>query len=309
MPALFFAGNLCRSKVFEPVHKNSMLLALILGMVSPVKRQTAKSVCLFGLFALTIPALGLAAEDEEGHPFKHITERNVFALKPPPPPPDPSDVPPPPPPVLAKVTLTGILNVLGPPRALLEVMENEPGKPPGQSTKRPILREGERDGSIEVVSIDVEKNLVKIKNGNYETNLTFEVQKQAPAGAIAAVPPPPMLQPPPTAAAPEENGGRRGVTVAGGTPIANTAQPNGAPPAIQMPTRQIRSSQIQQGQGATDPVAQWVQLKAQEERARQQGGAAYPPVPSPPGLESPLPTAPQANPRRLPFPPPPPTPQ
>jgi hypothetical protein len=128
--------------VFEPGIKNSMLLGLILGMLDLVTRQVAKSMCLLGLVALTAPALGAAAEDDEGNPFKHITERNVFALKPPPPPADPADIPPPPPPVLAKVTLTGILNVLGPPRALLEVMEQEPGKPPGQSTKKPILREG-----------------------------------------------------------------------------------------------------------------------------------------------------------------------
>ena len=266
----------------------------------------AKSVCLLGLFALAIPALAMAADDDEGHPFKHITERNVFALKPPPPPPDPNDVPPPPPPVLAKVTLTGILNVLGPPRALLEVMENEPGKPPGQP-KKPILREGEREGSIEVLSIDVVKNLVKIKNGNFETNLTFEVQKQTTAPALAAAPPPPMLQPPGAVAPPPgtpgapEDMGRRGVTVVGGTPV-NTAQPNGAVPnpTMQMPSRQIRASQIQQPQGTTDPVAQWVQLKAQEERARQQA-SGFPPVPPP--ADGSIPPPPQINPRRLPVPP------
>jgi hypothetical protein len=284
-----------------------MLLAGVLSMLRVVKRPVAKSICLFGLFALTVPALE-AADEEEGHPFKHITERNVFALKPPPPPPDPSDIPPPPPPLLAKVTLTGILNVLGPPRALLEVTENEPGKPAGQS-KKPILREGEREGSIEVLSIDVNKNLVKIKNGSFETNLTFEVQKQTTAGAVA-IAPPPMLQPPPgmTPGTPEgETPGRRGVVVAGGTPLANNPQGNATMPnpTMQMPTRQIRSSQVQQP--ATDPVAQWVQLKAQEERARQQANSVYPPVPTPPGLEpdGAAPVAPPNNQRRLPFPPPP----
>src|SRR6185503_7688978 len=124
--------------------------------------------CLLGLLVTAVPVLG-AVNDEEKvaeerkNPYQPIIERNVFGLKPPPPP--QTEKPPDPPPVvpLAKVVLTGILNILGPPRVLLEVVENEPGKQP--NTKKPVLREGEREGSIEVLSIDIEKSIVRIKNG------------------------------------------------------------------------------------------------------------------------------------------------
>jgi hypothetical protein len=292
--------------VFENSVKNSMLFVRMSGMFCFVKRHLAKSVCLFALFALSVPALAIAAEDEqaEGHPFKHIVERNVFALKPPPPPADPNDVPPPPPPTLAKVILTGILNVLGPPRALLEVTETEAGK---QTTPRkPILREGERDGSIEVLSIDVDKNLVRIKNGSFETNLTFAaVQQSGAPGAPGAPPPLPTLQPPPGAAAasaPDGDMGRRGVTVSGApqnTP-ANPPPIGASQGVIAMPSRQIRTSQSQAT--TTDPVAQWVQMKAQAEAARQgrdpsvRAGTPMPPVPPLPGVEDPDQTAPPPNP-------------
>ena len=248
-------------------------------------RQFAKSF-LIATCAIALWAGAAEPADEETHPFKHIVERNVFALRPPPPPPDPSDVPPPPPALLAKVVLTGILNVLGPPRALLEVTENEPGKqaPP----RKPILREGERDGSIEVLQIDVEKNVVRIKNGNTETNLTFEAQKQGPP-SLAVAPPPslPALGAPAIPSAPpmgneeQSTRGRRGSVVLGGAQPAgapNAAVP-GAPPPLTLPSRQIRTSGVQpQGDGATDPVARWVQLKAQQEMQRRKN-LPFPPVP------------------------------
>jgi hypothetical protein len=280
-------------------------------MFAFVKRYL-KLLCFAGLFALALRGLAIAADDaaEDANPYKHITERNVFAIKPPPPPPDPNDAPPPPAAPLAKVVLTGILNVLGPPRALLEVVEQQqPGKQPAtpNTTSRPILREGEREGSIEVLSIDVEKNLVRIKNGNVETNLTFEVQKQAPTTMVAAAPPVPVLQQPPGAGAhapgtAEAETGRRGVVVAGAqtanAPNTIGAQPN---PTLQLPARQIRSTQgLQQQPGATtagtDPVAQWVQLKAQEERARQQR-TGFPPVPPAPGVNNTPPTYPPPPPQ------------
>jgi len=87
----------------------------------------------------------------------------------------------------AKVVLTGITSIFGPSskRAILEITEQEAGK--AGTIKKPILREGERDGSIEVVSIDVEKSIVLIRNGGVETNLIFEVQK-SPAGPPTPAP-------------------------------------------------------------------------------------------------------------------------
>jgi len=141
----------------------------------------------------------------DANPYQPIVERNSFGLKPPPPP--QSDVPPPPPPApIAKVTLTGITSMFGPSskRALLEIIEQEPGKT--GTPRKPILREGEREGTVEVLSIDVEKNTVKIRNGTVETNITFEVAKPsanpAPSASAqpvnASVPPQPATTPIPS---------------------------------------------------------------------------------------------------------------
>src|SRR5437763_5237458 len=79
--------------------------------------------------------------EAKSNPYLTIVDRNPFGLKPPPPPADPT----PPAPVVppAKVILTGITSLFGPSnkRALLEITEQEPGKPP--ETKKPILKEGE----------------------------------------------------------------------------------------------------------------------------------------------------------------------
>src|SRR4051812_46163730 len=106
------------------------------------------------------------------NPYFSIVDRNPFGLKPPPPPPDPTPVIPVVPP--AKVVLTGITSLFGPTskRALLEITEQEPGKP--ASVRKPILREGERDGTVEMVSIDLEKNTVHIRNSGQELDLKFE---------------------------------------------------------------------------------------------------------------------------------------
>ncbi len=158
-----------------------------------------------------------AKADAKANPYESIVARNVFALKPPPPPPDPTPPPPPPAP-LAKVVLTGITSIFGESskRAIVEITEQEAGK--AATVKKPILREGERDGSIEVVSIDVEKSIVRIRNGGVETNLIFEVQK-SPAGPPAPSPLPGAPGAPMTAGFnPPHHAG-----LPGATPAANPA--------------------------------------------------------------------------------------
>ena len=119
------------------------------------------------------------------NPYQAIIERNPFGLKPPPPPVEPAPVVPVIPP--GKVILTGITTLFGrTPRALLEITEQEPGKaatPP----RKPILKEGERDGAIEVVSIDIEKSQVRIRNSGIETNITFDTKTSGGAGPAPAV--------------------------------------------------------------------------------------------------------------------------
>jgi hypothetical protein len=158
--------------------------------------QKMKSVKhrLFGPAALLITSLAaLSTHAESGieatnNPFQSIVASNIFRLRPIPPP-DPKPVESAPITMLAKVVLTGIQTMLGPPQALLEITETEPARQP--STKTPILREGQHQGTVEVLSIDVEKNLVRIRNGTVETNLTFDPLKQSASPAVATTPPPP----------------------------------------------------------------------------------------------------------------------
>ena len=130
--------------------------------------------------------------EAQPNPYQAIIERNPFGLKPPPPPPDPTPVVPVIPP--GKVVLTGITTMFGNPRALFEVTETEPGKP--ATVRKPILHEGDRDGALEVVSIDVEKSQVKIRNSGIETNITFDIPKLTVAAsalpAIGGFPPSPL---------------------------------------------------------------------------------------------------------------------
>lgn len=174
--------------------------------------------------------------DAKVNPYEPIAERNPFGLKPPPPPPDPNEnVPKPPAAPLATVDLTGITSILGPPRALLEIV---PG--PGKPMIKPVLGEGERVESVEVVSINIQKNEVTIKNGGTITNLTFKVAKSTPTtpppppgGLPGMVPKPPVPVPQPTQTSYNNQGsGRYNVMVAGGAssaaPTATGAQYGGA---------------------------------------------------------------------------------
>lgn len=135
----------------------------------------------------------------DANPYLSIVERNPFGLKPPPPPapePSPEDSAPPP----AKVTLTGLTTMFGEPRALLEIIEQEGGKP--AAPLKPILSLGQRSGSVELLSIDMAKNQVRIRNGSLESDLTFEVVKASagPGPALGPGPggrPMPNMLPPP----------------------------------------------------------------------------------------------------------------
>ena len=181
------------------------------------------------------------------NPYQAIVERNPFGLKPPPPPPDPTPPAPAAPP--AKVLLTGISSMFGV-RALLEITEQEPGKSP--TTRKPILKEGERDGSVEVLAIDVEKSLVKIRNAFETPKLTGAAGAPPGFPGLQGAFPPPLTTPVPGAPAVFTPGNanpaaRTGPTVYGNTPAAATAVPRTGLPSMpdnsglrSIPTRNVR---------------------------------------------------------------------
>jgi hypothetical protein len=131
-----------------------------------------------------ICAASVVRADTRSNPYAPIVARNPFGIKDPPP--APVEQPPPTAPLnLPKVILTGITTMLGPkPQALFEVTQQEQGK--AAIVTKPIIREGEKDGEIEVLSIDMAKSMVRIRNGPVETNITFEIAKATPGGPTLA---------------------------------------------------------------------------------------------------------------------------
>ena len=77
-------------------------------------------------------------------------------------------------------------------RALLEIAEVEQGK---NNVRKPILCEGQRDGTVEVLSIDIVNNKVRIRNSDIETELTFEKLKTPSAAPTPGGAPPPVPSP------------------------------------------------------------------------------------------------------------------
>lgn len=108
-------------------------------------------------------ALGLTAADDLAARYNAIAERNAFGLR------APVVAPPPePPPPTITVKMTGITTLMGNKRALLVITEQ--GKP----AESKMIRQGDREGQIEVLEIDEVGGSVKIKNGDREMTLTFE---------------------------------------------------------------------------------------------------------------------------------------
>ncbi|HVR34962.1 MAG TPA: hypothetical protein VMS21_03845 [Methylomirabilota bacterium] len=129
---------------------------------------------------LTVSGLCLSAlADIDTDRFQTIPERNVFGLREPPPPVQTNTAPEPKP---SNVKLTGFTSILSPPRALIMVQE------PGNKNSSYVLREGQREGSILVKSINLEKGEVRISNGPNEELLTFESHGIKPTMAAAPQP-------------------------------------------------------------------------------------------------------------------------
>ena len=126
-------------------------------------------------------SLGLLADVKE-NPYQVIIDRNPFNLRPIPPPAVAvaveTNAPPTPPP---EIKLTGITTLSGSPKAFLQVEDKQTKK----AAFPPPLAAGDNYNEIMVVSIDVENNTVRIKNGDAETTLDFEKNGVKPA-AVAA---------------------------------------------------------------------------------------------------------------------------
>lgn len=262
-------------------------------------RGNIERMKLGGKTAFCIVAFGCAIAakavvNDGGNPYHPIVERNVFALKDPPPKPETEEPKGPPPP---NITLSGITDVLGRKLALLKWQEpTVPGQPPKPNPNFATLTEGQREGQIEVLEIDVKVGMVKVRNYGVVTNLTFEANG-VKLPTTPYTPPPSLIGGIPSPAT--------------GIPVPASPQPNafasttttigagaGATPGVKtIPSRQLRLPAAAQ----TPPPAQTAQAAPQnqlsveeqellleaEAAVRKQNQAAnpnpkYPPPPPPP---------------------------
>lgn len=185
-----------------------------------MKRASACARAVVILF-LSSATGGVALAGVDVNRFESILETNPFRLRPTPPPQPEAPAPAPPAAPLAVVELTGVTSILGSHRALFEITP-APGKP----TVRPILKEGERMESVELVSIDIARAEATIRNGTVLTNLPLKMAKTStPSGQV-----PPSGGPPPVAGLPgaermERNLGSRTMESTANPPADASASP------------------------------------------------------------------------------------
>jgi hypothetical protein len=270
----------CCSRVFPRNQNFGMVFDCSAAILMRMRGEKRTLICVLGSFAVAtgVVAISPDAPRDEHIPFQGIVERNVFGLRSPPPPappPDPEANRPPPP----KLTLTGITTIFGNKRALLSAQV--PAKPPeAAKVLYYMLTEGQRDGDVEVLTIDEAAGTVMVKNHNQTQSITFE--KEMPKFAPVPGTPPGTPSPvggvpmpgapgagatagrgytPPAAGA--FNPGTVGVTVGG----ADTANPAGM---RTIPTRQVRTTPsfgmpgFSQG-GGPSPESQQPQLTPEEQ--------------------------------------------
>ena len=123
-------------------------------------------VALLGLTMLC--PNGSSQNSNSFDPYRGISARNMFGLRPVPPPQSHGPITPSP-----EVLLTGLSSITGRKLALLKL--KFPAKPLERAKEEScILKEGEKDGPVQVLQIDMKTGTVKVNNSGTITNLTFE---------------------------------------------------------------------------------------------------------------------------------------
>ncbi len=233
--------------------------------VSPF-RHFAVSTSLTGLL-LTLLS-GSAVHAATSNPYGGIVDRNVFSLKPAPLV-DPTPVASPTPPV--KLTLNGITTILGNKRALLHA-QIPPRPPEPAKEENYMLTEGQRDGGVEVLSIDEHAGIVKVNNNGLTETLDF-VNNGAKAVASAAPVGSNIPLPVHVATRPSNSSGS---VLPGGisTALQRTSQVTGgqaaAPPSNGVTLGGASSSQQNLQQNRMTPEEQVIMIEAQREYFIQQ---------------------------------------
>jgi len=122
------------------------------------------------------------------NPYGEIPVRNVFHLVPMPTNP-PVEVPGPERRTLPKIFITGLVELGGVSKALVEITE------PGQPVQRSILAAGGASGVLQVLNVDVAGERVRVRIGGDEETLSIEKPKPRTAAApLPPLPPPVALR-------------------------------------------------------------------------------------------------------------------
>lgn len=263
--------------------------------------------CAAAAFAPALPAHAAAAADLKQN-YQSIIDRNPFGLRPPQaPPPAPAPVEEEP---EMDIRLTGITSIGYPriPRRAYFQITKENEKEPAYMN----LAENQMQDGIKVLAINPDNSTVRITTPDGETLLSFKTHGIEPPSAPAGMPGQPGA---PGSAIPAPPGGGRSVIsvsgAAGGAPNirrvpprrtirtptsasgGNTAYARNLNPSVSRPGSSTPpplggspNNPSPEPSEPIDPAVQYINLKLQEERARQQG-RPFPPVPpllKPPGM-------------------------
>jgi hypothetical protein len=134
---------------------------------------------------LASTALALTTDN----PYSAIASRNAFALKPPV---VVTNAPTTPVVAPAGIELQGINTILGKAQVFLKIkLPARPPKPPEDQSV--VLEAGQREGDVEVISIDAAAGIVRLKNRGDELALNMKDNAATPVAAPITAPPVPGL--------------------------------------------------------------------------------------------------------------------
>src|SRR5438874_1559932 len=158
------------------------------AILLPMRKAGKLLVCgVTGLVVCQTVLANTPEAESTSNPYQGIVDRNVFGLKPPPPPTPPPEQPKPP----LNIVLSGITTLSGKKRCFISVT----GPPKAGAPTIPesmMLTEGQRQGDIEIVSIDEKGGIVNLKQGGSAETISFDkngVKGGPPPPAMAGAPP------------------------------------------------------------------------------------------------------------------------
>jgi hypothetical protein len=235
------------------------------------------------------PALALTTDN----PYSAIANRNAFALKPPV---VVTNAPTTPEVAPAGIELQGITTILGKPQVFLKI--KQPPRPPKPAEDLSVVLEaGDREGDVQVLSIDAAAGLVRLENRGAALALNMKDNAATPTAVpVAAAPipglalPRPAGLPAPAGVIPNANPAAPGgvsTTTIGGSPAGNTS---GRIPTL--PSRNVRAGAGTASAPGVPNDARRLSLEEQmaliaieKERTRDAVNAGkMPPLPPIPGL-------------------------